>query len=174
MELVHDAHKDLMKSPVSSVSSDYVLVEKSAEPHVEIRLGESKLKWYHLGRPDEPVTDDARKLAIDFLQKRAWSEEYLGELGFVILHRCGPEFYFLLVATWQNNNEVWESVFAKRSDAEDDFSPFTFETHHRGTFCVWELGIVNHEKDAWKRFLLSERSQEDREAYLNDLYYGKA
>lgn len=174
MELVHDADEDLMKKPVASVSSDYVFVEKSAEPRVEIALGDSTLKWYHLGRPDEPVTDNARKLAIDFLQKRAWMEEDLGELGFVILHRCGPEFYFLLVATWQNNNEVWESVFAKRSDDEDDFSPFTFETHHRGTFCVWELGIVNHEKDAWKRFLLSERSQADREAYLYDLYYGKA
>ena len=37
----------------------------------------------------------------------------LGELGFVVLHRCGEDFYFLLVCTWRNENELWETVWAK-------------------------------------------------------------
>ena len=37
-------------------------------------------------------------------------------LGFVILHRCGDDFYFLLVSTWRNENELWETVWAKCGD----------------------------------------------------------
>lgn len=33
-----------------------------------------------------------------------------GDLGFAILHRCGESFYFLLVSTWGNDNELWETV----------------------------------------------------------------
>ena len=40
----------------------------------------------------------------------------LGELGFVVLHRCGESFYFLLVCTWRNENELWETVWAKDGD----------------------------------------------------------
>jgi len=68
-----------------------------------------------------------------------------GEMGFVILHRCGRDFYFLLVCTWQNGNELWESVYAKKNDAETDFAEFPLAATHRATFCVWELAIVWHE-----------------------------
>ena len=40
-----------------------------------------------------------------------------GELGFVILHRCGEDFYFLLISTWRNENELWETVWAKAGEA---------------------------------------------------------
>ena len=33
-----------------------------------------------------------------------------------ILHRCGEDFYFLLVCTWRNENELWETVWAKNGD----------------------------------------------------------
>ena len=47
---------------------------------------------------------------------RAGALGRLGELGFVILHRCGESFYFLLVCTWRNENELWETVWAKDGD----------------------------------------------------------
>ncbi len=36
----------------------------------------------------------------------------------------------------------------------------------RPAFCVWELGAVCHEQDAWSRYLLSERDADARRAYL--------
>ena len=44
-------------------------------------------------------------------------------LGFVILHRCGEGFYFLLACTWAGNNELWETVWAKDGDADPTFRP---------------------------------------------------
>ena len=69
-----------------------------------------------------------------------------GDLGFVILHRCGEDFYFLLVCTWRNENELWETVWAKDGDADVFFRPWAIDGAHRPTFCVWELGAVVHER----------------------------
>ena len=55
---------------------------------------------------------------------------------------------------------------------ETNLKPFTFDSSHRGTFCVWELGVVWHEQQAWKRFLISKRSPDDIIHYLNDRYEG--
>ena len=57
-----------------------------------------------------------------------------------ILHRCGESFYFLLVCTWRNENELWETVWAKDGDGDVFFRPWPIEGTHRPTFCVWELG----------------------------------
>ena len=94
------------------------------------------------------------------------------ELGFVILHRCGQAFYFLLVSTWRGTNELWETVFYKENEAMQDFGLFTFQGAHRGTFCVWELGAVLYEKDAWVRFLESARTAQDQQAYLESRFEG--
>ena len=90
----------------------------------------------------------------------------------MILHRCGAEFYFLLVSTWRNENELWESVYAKDGPQQSTFQPFSFHGLRRGTFCVWELGPVWHERQAWTRFILSKRDDEAKLSYLNDRFSG--
>ena len=52
------------------------------------------------------------------------------------------------------------------------FAPFPRDAEHKPTFCVWELGPVWHEQQAWIRFLRSERGPEDEQAYLEDSYHG--
>ena len=95
-------------------------------------------------------------------------------LGFVILHRCGKDFYFLIVSTWRNNNELWESVFYKDGDAMADFAPFPREAFHKPTFCVWEMAPVFYEQKAWERFLKSARDEAAAFTWLNDRYSGPA
>ncbi|MEQ1832431.1 MAG: hypothetical protein ABL977_05190 [Candidatus Eisenbacteria bacterium] len=115
------------------------------------------LKWYELARLDEPVSGDVRDDARRLLQTLPL--EAAG-FGFVILHRCGGTgFYFLMVCTWRNNNELWETVFARHSDAEPGFVPFARDGAHKPAFCVWELAVVEHEKRAWQRFLDSRRDE---------------
>jgi hypothetical protein len=150
--------------------------DKIAMPQESILLAGSKLKWYDLFKEGEPVTAKIRSLAASFLQNQdaAGGISEYGEMGFVILHRCGLEFYFLLVSTWRNGNELWESVYAKPSSAENEFSKFELSGTHRATFCVWELAIVWHEQQAWKRFLLSDQSEAAKTAYLLETYRGTA
>ena len=81
-------------------------------------------------------------------------------------------FYFLLLATWRNDNELWETVWAKDGDGQPAFEPWPSEGTHRPTFCVWELGVVCHEQRAWSRYLRSRRDEASRQAYLRSSYEG--
>ena len=151
-------------------AASYVHRDKVVEPGEAISLPTAILKWYDLARSETPVEAEVRDLARRFLQREseAGRLDLGGDLGFVILHRCGAEFYFLLVSTWRNENELWESVFAKDDAATEDFRTYPFKTTHRGTYCVWELGAVWHEQQAWRRYLLSGRDAAAKRAYLAD------
>ena len=156
-------------------AADYVHRDKFAEPGDPIKLPSAVLKWYDLARPETPVAPEVRDLARAFLERECIERtpEVAGGLGFAVLHRCGGDgFYFLLVSTWRNENELWESVYAKDSAAQPEFRTFTFAGSHRGTYCVWELGVAWHEQQAWKRYLLSARDEGAKQAYLADLYRG--
>jgi hypothetical protein len=155
--------------PEASVAPSYVHRVKLCTPGEEIKVGGARLKWYDIGRADERVEPHVRGMARTFVEQL----DVPGDLGFVMLHRCGGEgFYFLLVQTWRNENELWESVYAKQSADEPGFSAFALPGLHRGAFCVWELGAVRAEQQAWKRYLVSARDEAAKRAYLDDRFEG--
>jgi len=129
------------------------------------------LKWYDVAPEDSPVEAHVQALARDRIAAEAAAGRLAidGELGFVILHRCGGDFYFLQVCTWRNHNEIWETVFAKDGAAAPGFEPWPAAPSHRPTFCVWELGPVIHEQAAWSRYLRSSRDLGARRAYMLDV-----
>ena len=94
--------------------------------------------------------------------------------GFVILHRCGNDFYFLIVCTWRNENELWETVWYKDGDKMQKFAPFPRRATHLPTYCVWELVPVWHVQQAWTRFLRSNRDEAAAQRWLADEYRGSA
>ena len=152
------------------VRPDYRHGPKLVQPASTVALGDAVLKWYDIAPREEPVTEQVRALA-----RRGLADAVrLGELrlgaalGFVILHRCGAGFHFLLVSTWQNDNELWETVWAKDGDDDPEFHPWPLDGSHRPTFCVWELGAVAHERLAWSQYLLSDRDETARRGYLRD------
>ena len=159
----------------SPVRADYRHISKLIRPAPAITLDDAVLKWYDIAPADEPVPCELQVLARGNLRAAAESGslDLADDLGFVILHRCGESFYFLIVATWRNDNEVWETVWAKNGEGEVSFRPWTLEGTHRPTFCVWELGAVWHEQQAWSRFLRSPRGAAAREAYLRDTFEGR-
>jgi hypothetical protein len=129
------------------------------------------LKWYAVHPDDRPVPAQITRLARSYLTNA--SLEAKG-LGFVILHGCGKDFYFLIVNTWRNDNELWETVFYKNGDAMTDFALFPRENVHKPTFCVWELVPLWHEQQAWVRFLSSARDETAMRTWLDDRYSGPA
>ncbi len=59
----------------------------------------------------------------------------------------------------------------KDSLQKEGFALFPLSTHVP-TFCVWEMGPVCHEQQAWVRYLLSERNEDAKVAYVNDRFSG--
>ena len=160
---------------MSGVAVDYRHMTKLIRPAPAITIADAKLKWYDIAPEDEPIPGGLQVLARGNLHSAAESGSLdpAGDLGFVILHRCGESFYFLIVSTWRNDNELWETVWAKNGEGEATFRLWPLEGTHRPTFCVWELGAVWHEQQAWSRFLRSARGATAREAYLRDTFEGE-
>lgn len=151
------------------IAPQYRHAPKQVTPGHSIETKGAVLKWYALYSEGQPVPDKIDRLARSYLARTTL--EVRG-LGFVILHRCRNDFYFLIVNTWRGNNEVWETVFYKDGDAMADFALWPREGMHKPTFCVWELVPVWHEKESWERFLKTSRDDEAAQTWLNDLYSG--
>lgn len=147
---------------------------KLVTPQAGIELNGARLKWYDLARAEAPVPDGIRQIARNYLTAEADAGrlELDAELGFVVLHFCGAEFFFLIVNSWRGNNELWESVYYKQDASMPGFALFPRENRHKGTYCVWELGPVCHEKQAWVGFLNSARDAMAERAYLDDRFVG--
>jgi hypothetical protein len=157
------------------VDAGYRHVPKHARPASSVGLGDALLKWYDVASDDDPVPHEVQALARRALDDavNVGSLQLGDELGFVILHRCGTAgFHFLLVGTWRSENELWETVWAKHDDADPGFHPWVVEEGHRPTFCVWELGVVAHERLAWAEYLCSARDAAARRVYAGDVYEG--
>lgn len=155
-----------------AVKPGYEHVSKLVQPGPAIAVAGGLLKWYDIATSDKPVPAEVAALAREALESAAPRLD--GELGFVILHRCGESFYFLLISTWRNENELWETVWAKPGEHEPAFGPWPLAAGHHPTFCVWELRAVCHEQVAWSRYLRSPRRANDMDAYLTDRYEGPA
>lgn len=93
--------------------------------------------------------------------------------GFIVLH-TGTEAAWLLVDLW------FEDIlhhFLFRAALEDPTrwtSPPNDTTAAGDTAaggvmaCAWELEVIQHERDAWVRHVLSRPEEPDFDAYLND------
>ena len=156
-----------------SVSSTYVHRDKIVKSSGRAVFHLAQVKLYDIAMPGFDIPVAISSTAGAALAAQVASEHLIlgDEMGFVILHRCERNFYFLILSIWRNDNELWETVYAKRS-ADTDFSLFDMSKTQRGTYCVWEMAVVWHERQAWRRFLRSARTAEDRSKYLDDKIEG--
>ena len=159
--------------PPVSVAPGYVHGDKFIEPKQRFDLGCRRLKWYDISTPEKPVPDVIHLMSRAFLERRMGEGglDQLSDLGFVILHRCGEHFYFLIVCSWLGCNEIWETVFAKDLE-HNDFYDWPRSGPHLPTYCVWEMGAVTHESQAWIRFLRTKRDEAAVQTWLADQYKG--
>jgi hypothetical protein len=153
------------------VPQGYAYYEKCVESAEDQSLPTAYLKWYTIRPPEVEVTPEQLAESRAFVAAEVERLGIPGELGFVLLHRAGP-MLLLLLSTWRNTNEVWESVYVKEAAAPGGYAPLDFDSGHRGTFCVWELGAVWHERQAWVRFLRSARDEDAKLAYIADRFSG--
>jgi hypothetical protein len=155
----------------SGIDPEYRHHPKRVTPGEPIEPRGATLKWYALHAEGQPVPDEVTRLARHHL---AHTPLEARGLGFVLLHRCGADFYFLIVSTWRNSNEMWETVFYKGGEAMSEFALFPRDGTHKPTLCVWEMVPVQHEQRAWVRFLESARDEAAAQRWLADRYVGPA
>lgn len=173
IELGHGTNQKLYDmtqiSEATPVDPTYRHYEKATQSHGVVHPNNSRLKWYDIARSDQPIGSSIRNLAQTFLSNQPGSSGVPceNELGFVLLHRCGEGFYFLMLCTWRENNELWKTVYYLEAQTMADFALFPQEKQHKGTFCVWEMSVVAHETQAWSAYLMSNREQEDVDTYLS-------
>jgi hypothetical protein len=158
---------------IGTIEPDFSYVQKLVRPNVGLVLPNAWLKWYDISRPGIDL-DEAGREAREFLLDEVEANRLqLGNrLGFVLLHHCAS-MAFLIVLTWNNENELWQTVYEKEPDTAAPFKRVTWEQGgHRPVLCVWELAPVGFERDAWVRYLRSRRTEDDKLAYVRAKFEG--
>ena len=130
------------------------------------------LKFYAMfkGALTQSNVDEAR----EFLEDRIGLGVGLGEIdplsgfGFAILSED-----MLNVARWDTNPIVLRNQIYGYEQDESSGKYFNnaklLDIRNVGSFCIWELGIVDYERDAWMKYLKSERSEKDKDDYLGNM-----
>ncbi len=159
---------------LGNVAAGYRHHAKQVDPAGGIALPGGFLKWYDVRSPDVAILPETQDQARDFLRGEAAAGrlDLHDELGFVILHRCGEDTYFLIPCTWRNENEMWQTCYGRTGHGA--FGLVEHHGEHRATQCVWELAATAHERLAWSRYLYSARDEAAKRAYLLDVFTGEA
>lgn len=156
------------------IPEGYIYYRKMIDPGSQLNLQGASFKWYNLYPYDSYITNGQVSESKEFIENEVISGKlkFENELGFVILHRAG-DYLLLLITSWRNTNEMWESIYCKKAANEEVYKPIKFKTDHKGTYCVWELGIIWHERNAWVKFINSKRNNDSKLNYMNDLFSGE-
>jgi hypothetical protein len=93
-------------------------------------------------------------------------------LGFLILH-YGAEGDYLLVSQWYDANMLKHWVRGVDVEAEGSTAP-TVLAQPDLIACVWELEVINFERDAWVNTVLARGRLDEaaRDAYLATTFSG--
>jgi hypothetical protein len=155
------------------VSAQYQHIPKDIATRDDFVIPVAHLKWYDIARAAVSIPDHIDAEAREFLRSEVANSRLslAADLGFVINHLSGDSVYLLLVCTWRNNNEMWESLYYKDTRAGGPFRQVP-QGGHRGVMCVWEFGAIAHEHQAWTRYLYTARDEQAKRNYLADKYSG--
>lgn len=85
-------------------------------------------------------------------------------LGFVVAHDARPAC-FALIDWWVRGYDLYQRYLRAPLDRPDRLAVLTTPT----VGCVWELAVVQHERDAWIRHVLRRPAEPDVDAYLADV-----
>ncbi|WP_422739918.1 hypothetical protein ACN263_12240 [Micromonospora sp. WMMD729] len=102
--------------------------------------------------------------------KRVQSLTLRPAAGWVVLHRGADTGACLLAYTWMWDNAVQVHIAVAGQpalDCPDDDPTHFVELGRREVGCVWELAVLEHERAAWVRHLLTP-DDPDLAGYLRD------
>jgi hypothetical protein len=113
------------------------------------------------GEPDPVLLHAAKMFATVTLPA-----DSQGRAAFVIAHRARPA-NFVLIYWWSSAVDLCLAYFRSPLDRPVALEPMPAFS----TGCVWELALVEHERDVWVRHVLS--GEADLDAYLHEVPPGE-
>lgn len=129
-----------------------------------------RLKVYGISawapRPPEGLVTAAKRIARDLLPTPATESSRHG-VGLLGAHH-GKDASFVFVSWWAEVYELNHFLFRGRRDEFDGFA--RVESGVIG--CVWDLGVIAFEREAWIQALRANPAEPDLEAYLSARYAG--
>ena len=155
---------DYVLKGLGNVKPEYRNPERFSGPRGHIRTPKLVLKKYdmYVGEPsDSEKLDNMERFVIKEIEDGR-IDPRIG-LGFTIFSRD-----MINVVRWDNKfpivavNNLYEF-----SDRDKDYlRPTKLDVGNFGAYCVWELGIVDHERKAWIKYLNSNRTEHDKVDYV--------
>jgi hypothetical protein len=159
---------------LGNVPDAYIHEWRVAEPTEALVLPGTVFKWYHVHRAGAPVPVDidaeARALIASAIADGEWHPEY--GLNFALIH-VSTTHAFLIAGVWRGHQELWERIYEKQLSPSGPFTRIATNQEDMPAACVWELGVICHERMAWHRYLFSDRTDADKRAWLADTYTGQ-
>jgi hypothetical protein len=164
----------LSLSHLGNVPPTYQHEWRVAEALAPIILPQTIFKWYHVRRAGVPIPADldaeARAVLGGAATAGAWTPEY--GLNFALLH-VSTAHAFLIAGTWRGHQELWERAYFKDLASDGPFTRTDLSGEDAPTMCVWEMGVLCHERMAWHRYLFSARTDADKHRWLADTFTGQ-
>jgi len=115
--------------------------------------------------PDWPRAEPGLRLVESLLPKGPLENGRFG-VGFLINHQ-GRGADYAVLAWWGRENELpIRVVLSERDEPAGVFAPWR-PARGDESVCVWDLQVINHERDAWVRHGLKPGGP-DLDAYLRD------
>jgi hypothetical protein len=115
------------------------------------------LKLYTISASGAEVDTSGYREQLECIKKQKGLDSSLP--GFAIMHD-GAGCEYLIVGWWRNDNELFVSVSAKKTNV-------WVEDATKHSFCLWDLEILWHERNSFIRHLYS--GAPDLEAYRKDI-----
>jgi len=116
---------------------------------------------YGADRPDATGVTAAKKVAAERLTTTGVGDGY--GVGFVGIHQ-GRGSTFVFVDWWANENELRHFVYC--TDGPDILT-LRPATEADSVACVWDLRVMQFEREAWVETVLANPNGPDLDAYLN-------
>ncbi|MFG3698742.1 hypothetical protein ACGF5C_12610 [Micromonospora sp. NPDC047620] len=119
-----------------------------------------QLKRYHVDQPERRIEPEVEPAAYAVLPRLLPARDGDGTppAGWVVLHRGADTGAYLLAYSWVWDNVVEVRIAAAGQPAlgcpDDDPTRFVDLTRPWAG-CVWELGVLEHERAAWARHVLA-------------------
>ncbi len=159
-------------SKVGGEKGDYVTKPWFIKPFREVRVPNAAVKLYSkTSAPQKQFSRDTMHTVEDLvgdMLTRGKIDPRLG-LGFAIVSNG-----YINVSMWGG---VYPSLlnptlfgFDKPENMKETIRPLSIKKE--GVYCVWELGVVTYETEAWKRYLKSEKRAKDKLEYIGDRFEG--
>jgi hypothetical protein len=129
-----------------------------------------RIKIYTISHQSTFTADATLQAAIqqlpDWLQIAEESNLPIYELGFLIVHE-GVDGVWILLHWWTGGEMLGSRVYFANADAPDHIEPNAYPF---GLVCVWELEVIQHEREAWMEQVLRKANAPDMEGYLRNIF----